>query len=120
MKFKNLSPMIWTNELRATVDFYKKQLGFQGELREEWGWAALSRDGVELMIALPNAHSKFVKPLFTGSFYIRLDDVDALWAELKDRVTIAYPIEDFDYGMREFAVYDNNGYMLQFGSPKAA
>ncbi|MFN5228579.1 MAG: hypothetical protein ACK5Q3_18600 [Planctomycetota bacterium] len=24
-------------------------------------------------------------------------------------------LEDFDYGMREFAIYDNNGYLLQFG-----
>ena len=23
--------------------------------------------------------------------------------------------EDFEHGMREFAIYDNNGYMLQFG-----
>jgi hypothetical protein len=22
-----------------------------------------------------------------------------------------------NYGMREFAIYDNNGYMLQFGTP---
>lgn len=26
-----------------------------------------------------------------------------------------YPVEDFGYGMREFAIYDNNGYLLQFG-----
>jgi hypothetical protein len=26
-------------------------------------------------------------------------------------------MEDFAYGMREFAIYDNNGYMLQFGAP---
>jgi hypothetical protein len=26
-----------------------------------------------------------------------------------------YPIEDFEYGRREFAIFDNNGYLLQFG-----
>ena len=30
-----------------------------------------------------------------------------------------YPIEDFHYGMREFAIFDNNGYLLQFGQPLA-
>jgi len=30
-------------------------------------------------------------------------------------VRICYPIETFEYGMREFAIYDNNGYLLQFG-----
>jgi uncharacterized glyoxalase superfamily protein PhnB len=44
-----------------------------------------------------------------------LKDVDALWDELKDKVKVAYDIEDFDWGMREFAIYDNNSYMIQFG-----
>jgi hypothetical protein len=28
-------------------------------------------------------------------------------------------MEDFHYGMREFAIFDNNGYLLQFGQPLA-
>jgi hypothetical protein len=28
---------------------------------------------------------------------------------------ICYLIETFEYGTREFAIYDNNGYVLQFG-----
>jgi hypothetical protein len=43
--------------------------------------------------------------------------VSALWTSIKDAVKVCYPMEDFHYGMREFAIYDNNGYMLQFGSP---
>jgi len=50
----------------------------------------------------------FDAPAFTGS---------ELWNSLKDVVKVCYPMEDFFYGMREFAIYDNNGYMLQFGSP---
>lgn len=57
----------------------------------------------------------FEKPAFTGSFYFNTDEIDALWAELKDKANVAYGIENFEYGMREFAVYDNNGYLLQFG-----
>ena len=52
---------------------------------------------------------------FTGSLYINPDDVDALWEQVKDKARVCYPIETFDYGMREFAIYDNNGYLLQFG-----
>ena len=32
-----------------------------------------------------------------------------------DKVPIVYPTENFSYGMREFAVRDNSGYILQFG-----
>jgi uncharacterized glyoxalase superfamily protein PhnB len=57
----------------------------------------------------------FESPVLTGTLYIHCDDVDAAWERIKDAARVCYPIEDFDYGMREFAVFDNNGYLLQFG-----
>ena len=39
------------------------------------------------------------------------------WQRVRERARVCYPLEDFDYGMREFAIYDNNGYLLQFGEP---
>ena len=116
--FQWLRPMLRTKDLSGTVAFWTGRLGFTCDgVSEEDGWASLSRDGVGLMIATPNAHVPFETAGFTGSFYFTVDDVAALWAGLKDRVEIAYPMEDFHYGMREFAIYDNNGYMLQFGTP---
>ena len=72
-------------------------------------------DNIELMISLPNTHIDFQKPIFTGSFYFNLENVDLLWQNIKEKVTVCYPLENFDYGMREFGIYDNNGYLLQFG-----
>jgi catechol 2,3-dioxygenase-like lactoylglutathione lyase family enzyme len=110
--------MLRTKDLRATIDFYTKRLGFLCDsFSERDGWASLRRDSVELMVAAPNTHIPFDAPVFTGSFYFNVDDVSALWASLKDTVKVGYPMEDFHYGMPEFASYDNNGYMLQFGSP---
>jgi len=110
--------MLRTKDLRATIQFYTTRLGFQCEgLSEADGWASLRRDSVELMVAAPNSHMPFDAPVFTGSFYFNVDDAAALWADLKDVVKVCYPMEDFFYGMREFAIYDNNGYLLQFGSP---
>jgi uncharacterized glyoxalase superfamily protein PhnB len=84
-------------------------------MNEDWGWASLFIDDVWLMLARPNEHTPYDKIGFTGSFYYNTDDVDALWDKLKDKVNVCYSIENFHYGMREFAVYDNNGYLLQFG-----
>jgi uncharacterized glyoxalase superfamily protein PhnB len=75
----------------------------------------LHKDSVQIMVAKPNEHIHFDKPIFTGSFYIRTDNVDELWELVKDKATIVYNIENFDWQMREFAIYDNNGYILQFG-----
>jgi uncharacterized glyoxalase superfamily protein PhnB len=96
--------------------FYTEVLGFTCEsVSEEWGWAALQCDGVALMLSGLNLHEGDVATAFTGSLYLRTDDVDRLWDRLKDRARVCYPIADFEYGMREFGIYDNNGYLLQFG-----
>lgn len=116
-KFQPIRPMIWTNELNETIDFYVNTLGFAcGEYNEDWGWASLHKDEAEIMMAKPNGHTPFDKPVFTGSFYINVDNVDALWNKLKDKCKICYEIDNFDWNMREFAIYDNNGYLLQFGT----
>jgi len=111
-----LRPMCSTEDLRGTVDFYVDKLGFTCDaMSEDLGWASLSLDGAGMMFSRPNEHTAYDKIGFTGSFYFNTDDVDELWERLKDKATVCYGIEDFHYGMREFAVYDNNGYLLQFG-----
>ncbi len=116
MRISALTPMLWTIELNETIEFYVKLLGFSCiEYNEEWGWAAITKDDIGLMIAKPNANTNFIKPFFTGSFYFNVEDVNELWLVLKDKVQICYNLDDFEYGMRDFAIYDNNGYILQFG-----
>lgn len=118
MKMTELRPMLWTEDLPATIDFYRDVLGFVCRGRnDDWGWAALAIDEVSLMFAAPNKHTQYDKIGFTGSFYFTIDDVDAMWVKVKDKAIVCYGIENFEYGMREFAVYDNNGYLLQFGQP---
>jgi uncharacterized glyoxalase superfamily protein PhnB len=119
--FTSLHPMLRTKDLKATIEFYTQRLGFVCEgFSAEDGWASLRRDAVEIMVATPNVHVPFDTPAFTGSFYFNVENVATLWAQLKDVVEIAYPLETFHYGMSEFAIYDNNGYMLQFGAPASA
>ncbi|RDZ27191.1 bleomycin resistance protein [Lysobacter silvisoli] len=121
MSLHALTPMLRTPDLDGTAAFYTGTLGFAqraGSVDE--GWIALQRDGVELMLSGFNAHENDTAPAFTGSLYLRTDDVDGWWRTLKDAARVCYPIEDFAYGMREFAVYDNNGYLLQFGQPIAS
>lgn len=118
MKILDLKPMMTTEDLHGTVDFYTNILGFASDnVNDEWGWATLSIDGASIMLARPNEHVPFDKIGFTGSFYFTTDDVDVMWAKVKDKATVCYGIENFEYGMREFAIYDNNGYLLQFGQP---
>jgi uncharacterized glyoxalase superfamily protein PhnB len=110
--------MLVTTNLPATIEFYVNLLGFTcRSFSEESGWASLHKDAAHIMLSRPNEHEPFDGPQFTGSFYINTDNVDGWWEQLKDKARVCYPVENFDYGMREFAVYDNNGYLLQFGQP---
>ncbi len=118
----SLRPMLWTEDLEGTVAFYRDVLGFAvDEFNSDWGWASLSRDDGGIMFTKPldfDSPHGFEPPSrigCTGSFYFNTDNVDTLWEELRDKAVVCYGIEDFDHGMREFAVYDNNGYILQFG-----
>ena len=113
-----LTPVLWTGQFDETISFYKEVLGFSVQERnDDWQWALLEKDKIGMMISKPNAHENFLKIGFTGSFYFKTDDVNQLWENLKDKAKICYEIETFGWGMREFAIHDNNGYILQFGQP---
>jgi uncharacterized glyoxalase superfamily protein PhnB len=121
MTLKNLSPMFYTESIDETVQFYCNILGFECDHNNPTlEWASVKKDDVEIMFCLPNFHIPFEKPQFTGSIYIKSDDVDSVWASVKDKTQTCYPLEDFDYGMREFAIFDNNGYLIQFGQSIAS
>ena len=120
MKLESLTPMLRTWDLPGTVEFYTRVLGFECEAHEaDWGWASLTYGTVSLMFSSPNEHQGDVAPAFTGSLYFRVKEVDSLWSSLNDKARVCYPLETFPYGMREFAIYDNNGYLLQFGEAVA-
>ena len=122
MQFKNLSPILTTEDMDRSVRFYVDVLGFTCG-RQTPGYSNLYRDAVRIMLAAPNAHQEWNGPRFTGQLYIGLEtaeEVDALWAKVKDRAEVIYPVDDFEYGMREFGIRDDSGYALAFGAPADA
>jgi uncharacterized glyoxalase superfamily protein PhnB len=117
--------MLETNDLTGTVDFYTHTLGFH--CIEKYPndthplWVNMKRDEAEIMFA---SHARVKhesigtqRTNMTGSIYFYPTDVDAVWNELKDAAMVESPISNYDYGMREFAVRDCNGYLLHFGHP---
>jgi uncharacterized glyoxalase superfamily protein PhnB len=119
MRFNTLRPMLETADLQQTITFYTELLGFTCAAlypnSETPYWTCLCRDDVEIMFTVRSDHSVFEKPVMTGSLYFNTDNVDEIWEHLKDKAVVEYPLENFDYGMREFAIRDCNGYLLQFG-----
>jgi catechol 2,3-dioxygenase-like lactoylglutathione lyase family enzyme len=119
MKFTMLAPILTTDDMDRSVRFYVDVLGFTCGMQTP-GYSNLYRDAVRIMLAAPNAHEKWKGPRFTGQLYIDLEtagEVDALWEKVKDRAEIIYSVDDFAYGMHEFAIRDDSGYHLAFGAP---
>lgn len=123
VKYTGLVPALETWSMHATLMFYTETLGFKvdGKVEKdgEIFWAMLNRDAVWLIFSAPNETEGNVNAKLTGNLYIYTNDVDTLWKHVKDRAEVVYPIDNFKYGMREFAIRDNNGYILSFGKPIA-
>ena len=111
MRLRSLVPMLQSGDLQRTIDWYQSVLGFRCTGREE-GWCRLERDGVTLTF-MRNAH--LGEPHATATQYIYVDDLDALWNSIKDRIKAEWGPEDMPYGMMEFAIKDPDGYLLSFG-----
>jgi uncharacterized glyoxalase superfamily protein PhnB len=119
MPFQKLAPILTTEDMDRSVRFYVEALGFTCGMQMP-GYSNLCRDTVRIMLGAPNAHGEWKGLSFTGQLYIGLEtfeEVDALWAKVKDRAEVIYPVDDFDYGMHEFGIHDNSGYLLAFGAP---
>lgn len=119
MSLDGLTPMLETSDVSATVKYYQGILGFEivetlGEGRS-MHWACVRHGPVVLMFISRDKRSDQPHPVLTGSLYIYTDDVEALWRELKPKAKIESPLTTSNYGMREFGLRDNNGYLLRFG-----
>jgi uncharacterized protein YjbI with pentapeptide repeats len=53
-------------------------------------------------------------PAMSATIYFTLADADAYFAVIKDKVAIAWPLQNMPYGTREFGITDCNGYCLAF------
>jgi catechol 2,3-dioxygenase-like lactoylglutathione lyase family enzyme len=134
-RLQELRTMLTSPDLEETIAFYGR-LGF--ECTGKWVppdhddgipvWCEVARDGVALMFTKgdpePHDHGDGVMhadvPELSGSIYLNVDDVDAYFAELRDKIDeFEFEVADFPHGMREFALRDNNGYLLMFGAPTA-
>ncbi len=114
---------IMVKNVKETIAFYEEMLGFKKVLSvpeegEILNFAILSKDKISIMIQeqdnlleeYPSLKTEEIIPTFT--LFITVDNVEALYNELKDKVKIAKELHKTFYGKDEFAIFDNNGNIL--------
>lgn len=121
--YENVVVNIMVKSVKETIEFYEEMLGFKKVLSvpeegEILNFAILSKDKISIMIQeqenlleeYPSLKTGEIIPTFT--LFITVDEVEALYNELKDKVKIAKELHKTFYGRDEFAIFDNNGNIL--------
>ena len=115
-----LTPHLKTNDLDQTVSFYRDLLGFS--VGASWPGA----DPTSCILDQGNVHLSFTTdpngwysaPCLAGQLWIEVEDLMALHSKIVGKVKIEWGPEVYEYGRREFAIRDCNGYLLAFSQPR--
>ena len=116
-----VSPVLLVADLQRSVDYFGNCLGFECHVfGDPPNFATAARDAAVILIALSDQperlipHWQIVDKMW--NVYIRVDDVDAIYAELQKRgAVIDYTIYNAPHGFREFGVQDPDGHDIAFG-----
>jgi uncharacterized glyoxalase superfamily protein PhnB len=121
----DMCPVLGVRDVRSAVEHFAKLFGFEvmsvfdGVLADEGAvYGIVRRGGAEIHLQIRR------RPLWSapresieGDVYVRIDDADALHAELESRgAEIVRPLRDEPYGQRDFTAAGPEGLRLTFGS----
>lgn len=116
-QFSHAAPIFPVKDVEKSIAFYRDQLGF--ELSFSWedppSYAVIRR-GEGVSIHLVKREDNLQPSARHTSLYIFVYDVDKVFEEFQAKeVQITHPLQDQDYGMRDFDIIDPDGFRLCFG-----
>ncbi len=135
MKANKLTPNFEVRDVKSTVDFYSKHLGFKLIMAvpksqdrveqsfaegEDYVYAMVQKDNVELFFQRTDSFKEDVVYLqgvpigASVSFYMDIEGIKELHCKLKDKQLEITKLKTAWYGMQEFYLKDLNGYILGF------
>ncbi len=121
--YENLTPNLMVKSVFESLKFYEEMLGFQKvltvpETGEDLQFAILKKDNITLMFQeqknliqeYPSLDCEEIKPCLT--LFITVSNVLEMYDILKEKVQLASELHKTFYGKNEFAIFDNNGFIL--------
>jgi len=125
--YKTITTNIMVKNVKETISFYEKKLGFKKmlsvpETGEKLYFAIINRDAITIMFQekenlqeeYPILTTENIKATFT--LYITVENVNELYDILKNKVKLAKELHKTFYGKDEFAIFDNNNNILTISS----
>jgi glyoxylase I family protein len=125
MKLTGLTPNIVTANIDRSVAFYRDVLGFSVTITVPdagpFVFVALQRDAVTVFLNDAEAAKKEAPAdtsLVVGhsgvAMYVDVDQIAALWEQVRDTARVVMPLKQQWYGAMEFSVTDPDGYLITF------
>ncbi len=116
MRLTSFYPVVMTERLTETSDFYRDHFGFELTFEADW-YISLKRGEWELAILAPGhgtIPAGFGKPVQGLLLNFEVDDVDAEHRRLVviSGLTEALSLRSEDFGQRHFIVADPNGVLI--------
>lgn len=107
----SLTLLLRCRDLEETREFYHAVLGFHAVESAE-STLTVEKEGGKLIFTTQDLWH--AEPELSGTIYFSVADAEGFYAAIKDKTTIAWPMQDMPYGTREFGLRDCNGYFLAF------
>lgn len=130
-----LNPNLMVKDVKETVAFYTDNIGFKlvmavpetqdgilNEIPEDTNvvYALVKNGNAEIMFQAEKSFKEDVPSLSNISlgasctFYFELGNLEDFYNKIKDNVEVVKGLFTTWYGMKEFYIRDNNGYILTF------
>lgn len=137
--FTKLTPNLMVKDVKETIIFYQTKLGFKLEMAvpesqdciltelpedKKLVYALVKQGQVEIMFQSQDNLKQDITALApfeigaSVSFYSEVENLKAYYEKLKNSVAIVKDYATAWYGMDEFYIRDNNGYILGFAQQK--
>jgi uncharacterized glyoxalase superfamily protein PhnB len=119
-RLRAVTPQFLVTDLERATAFYTEKLRFRVAFVYQDFYAGVERDGILIHLKRsdePDPARAFRQAGGHLDVYIQTEGVDALYREFQGRegITFGRPVEETDWGTREFSVVDESGYILFFG-----
>ncbi|HEY4196074.1 MAG TPA: VOC family protein [Mucilaginibacter sp.] len=116
-KIKSMSPQFVVTDLKRSLDFYTRELGFEIDFRYEDFYAGIIKGDytIHLKSGSPTIEERTNRHENEHlDLVLSVEDIDSLFESMKScAIIITQPLREMPYG-REFYISDPDGYILGF------
>ena len=113
---KGMSPQLIVTDIKQSIKFYTKKLGFSLEFNYEDFYAGVSKDGftIHLKSGKPSGEErKNRRDNEHLDLVFSVDNIETLYKELSVNAEITQPLRTMPYG-KEFYIADPDRYIIGF------